>query len=354
MLRKCGNFKNRMGGIPEHRNISSPPGLLEAIQRRVPLVPRPYEQLAGELNCRRGDVIGAVERLRRGGVIREISGIFDAAAMGYSQTLAAFAIADDRLDNAGEIVSRHPGVSHCYGRSGDFNLWFTLAVSPLSNLGADGTISALADMCGARSAINLPTLKRYKLDVQFGPSRGAPTPSGTRPDSRSAAEPTGRQVRAIGAFQEDLPAREAPFDEIAGRFGFDTHTLLVHGADFLAAGWMRRYAAVLHHRAAGATANVMVAWRVGDELADAAGAACTRFDEVSHCYLRATARDWPWNLYTMIHGTDREQCESTIAHIADATGLDDYRELWTTGEYKKRRIRLFGNDEQVWESNYLR
>ncbi len=339
-----------MAGISEYRNTEIPEGLLETIQRRVPLTPRPYEQLAAELNHRTDEIISAIKQLRKSGVIREISGIFDAAALGYSQTLAAFCVDEDRLRQAGETVAAHPGVSHCYGRGGDYNLWFTLTVSPRSRLGMAGTIAALAKKCRPEKSLNLPTMKRYKLHVQFGRATGAPAPPQAKPESTSPAAPTEQQIRAIRALQQDLPAREAPFDEIAGRFDLDTDTLLVHGADFLSAGWMRRYAAVLHHRAAGATDNVMVAWRVSDRLADAAGAACSRFENISHCYLRATDGDWRWNLFTMIHGTSGEECENTVARVVEATGLDDYVKLYTTREFKKRRVELFGDDERIWEN----
>ena len=128
--------------------------------------------------------------------------------------------------------------------------------------------------------------------------------------------------------------------------------LLVHAADFVAAGWLRRYAAVVHHRAAGAQANVMVVWQAAGSAADAAGAVCAQIEQISHCYLRARGRDWPFNFYTMIHGRRREQCLKVIEEIAEATPLGPHLELWTEREFKKQRIKLFSGEEAAWEAEH--
>jgi hypothetical protein len=126
--------------------------------------------------------------------------------------------------------------------------------------------------------------------------------------------------------------------------------LLVHAADFLSAGWMRRYAAVLRHRVAGAEANLLVAWRVDEAQADLYGPQCARFRSISHCYLRPAGPDWPWNLYTMIHGRTEQDCRMTVEEILATTSLGDRQELWTLREYKKARVPLFGPQENQWEA----
>jgi hypothetical protein len=126
--------------------------------------------------------------------------------------------------------------------------------------------------------------------------------------------------------------------------------LLAAAKRYLAWRWMRRYAGVLHHRRAGAEANVMVAWRVdGPAEADRAGEVCFSVREVSHCYLRPTAPDWPWGFYTMIHGPDEEACLAAVERIAAAAPLGEHRLLWTRGEYVKRRVELFSDTEARWE-----
>jgi len=329
--------------------------LLNAVQQGVPLVREPYAELARQLSCAEARLLRQVSALREAGVIREISAIFDAVALGYAQALVAMRVPPDRLDEAGRLAAGHPGVSHCYARDGDLNLWLTLAVSPGSRLGLDATARRLADDCGAPAPLLLPTVRRYKLRVRFDMTHGAPAssgPLGTPPPSArtgpapALSEPRRRAVRAL---QVDLPAERDPFARPAATEGLEPDMLLVHAADFLAAGWLRRYAAVLHHRAAGAAENVLAAWAVPEPAADAAGQRCAQLPSVSHCYLRPTGPDWPYNLYTMIHGRSREECLLTVEEILTTTSLRRHVLLWTTHEYKKRRVRLFGPEEAQWE-----
>ncbi len=331
--------------------------LLHLLQSGVPLVREPYAEMAARLDTDEPALLDRLSVLRaEGGLIREISGIFDAASLGYDQTLVALRVADERLDHAGRTAAAHPGVSHCYHREGRYNLWFTLAVSPRSGLGLSGTADALARGAGAESHLLLPALKRYKLYVRFGEfdpaesdriSPQTDVPDGPPPSP--AVDLTEEQVRAIAALQADLPNTSDPFAPVAEGAGLDADVLLVHAADMLAAGYLRRYAAVLHHQRAGAKANVMVAWEVSEPAADSAGAKCAQHPAVSHCFLRPCAPDWSYNLYTMIHGRSRQDCEMTVAELAAETGLARRAELRTLREYKKQRIRLFSGEEAAWE-----
>ncbi|HOD81513.1 MAG: hypothetical protein BWX88_02376 [Planctomycetes bacterium ADurb.Bin126] len=325
--------------------------LLSVIQSRVPLVHQPFAELAAQLGCPQAQVLERMRSLRgQEGVIREIAAIFDAAALGYRQALVAFRVPGGALDQAGRTVAAHPGVSHCYGRRHEYNLWFTLAVSPRSSLGLEASAARLAELTGATCHHVLPTLRRYKLDVRFGAEEDEDSPRAAATPARPRTEPARldeRQVRAVRALQVDLPIQEDPFAPLAQRAGIGVDELLALGQAFLDQALMRRYSAVLHHRSAGAAANVMVVWKV--EEADAAGAAAAQVAAVSHCYLRPTYADWPWGLYTMIHGRNEQDCAMSIDEIATTAGLGEHLELWTETEYKKQRVRLFSDAEQQWE-----
>jgi len=150
----------------------------------------------------------------------------------------------------------------------------------------------------------------------------------------------------------NLPIRRDPFSAPAREAGLNPDMLLVHATDFLAVGWMRRYSAVLRHRLLGARANVLVAWRIEEERADQAGLTCAESPAVSHCYYRPCAEDWPYSLYTMIHGPSKEHCRRTIERIASLARLGDRATLWTTKEYKKQRVALFDRQEEAWERTW--
>ncbi|MBS3735314.1 MAG: hypothetical protein KGY99_10395 [Phycisphaerae bacterium] len=326
--------------------------LLSMLEGGVPLVREPYAQLAAALACDEPALRQRLAALRGpDGVIREVSGIFDAAALGYARTLVALAVPAGRADSAGRLVAAHPGVSHAYLRSGAVNLWFTLAISPDSRLGLDATAAALARACGATRVLLLPAERRYKLHVRFASGTAPNTP---RPESPPADPPplTDAQRRAVRALQCDLPTRADPFAPLAAAEGLDADMLLVHAADLLTAGRMRRYAATLRHRRAGATANVLVAWHVPTDRADAAGAALAEVDAVSHCIRRRPADDWPCTLYTMVHGRDADACRRAVAAAGERIGEPRRVELWTRREYAKRRVRFFTDAEAAWEAKY--
>jgi DNA-binding Lrp family transcriptional regulator len=323
---------------------------LRIIQRQVPLVERPYEHIARQLGQTGTQVMETVRLLRDRGVIREVSGLFDARLLGYRQVLVAFELSPERLDAGGAAVAEHPGVSHCYAREGSrYNLWFTLAVSGESTLGLEATAERLAQQTGAGARLLLPSLRRYKLRVEFfgGSDRDDDEFAVSEPQEQAVLSDDDR--RTIPALQMDLPCRERPFEPLAQAAGVTVAALLARAEGLQARGCLRRFCALLHHRAAGAAANVMVVWRVEEGAADAAGSKCAALDAVSHCYLRPTAGDWPYNLYTMVHGRSHADAELAIAEIVAVTGLRERCELWTTREYKKKRIILLDDRERQWE-----
>jgi DNA-binding Lrp family transcriptional regulator len=113
---------------------------------------------------------------------------------------------------------------------------------------------------------------------------------------------------------------------------------------------MRRFSAVLRHRAIGVSANAMGVWVVPPAQCDALGHLAAQLPAVSHCYQRPTYPDWPYSIFTMVHGQTRAACEATLAAISRASGVTDYAALYSVREYKKVRIRYFEADIEEWES----
>jgi DNA-binding Lrp family transcriptional regulator len=120
--------------------------------------------------------------------------------------------------------------------------------------------------------------------------------------------------------------------------------LLEKARDFLASGMMRRYAAILRHREAGFTVNVMSVWRVPEDKAEEAGRRMAEFAEVSHCYQRPTAPDWPYSHYAMIHARSEEKAGGVVRRIESAVAVHDYMLLRSVREFKKTRVKYFTPD----------
>ena len=76
------------------------------------------------------------------------------------------------------------------------------------------------------------------------------------------------------------------------------------------------------------------------------------FRGVSHCYHRPAYPEWPYALYTMVHGMKEEDCEKIIQGISEATGIKEYKILYSTVEYKKDRIDYFSDSFDGWYSQH--
>src|SRR3989338_10788883 len=102
-----------------------------------------------------------------------------------------------------------------------------------------------------------------------------------------------QDIRLIRVMQEDLPMLEIPFAVWVDQAETTEETLFAWAANMENLGYMRRFAAILHHRKAGFAANAMVVWQVSAEQVDYVGEQMALFREVSHCYRRPVYPDWP-------------------------------------------------------------
>ncbi len=337
--------------------------LLNVIQKAVPLVERPFQAIAVQAGLDERQVIERISALRSGArpIIRQISAIFDTAALGYASTLVAARVDPDRIEAAAEAVNLHPGVTHNYQRNHDYNLWYTLAVGPDSRLGLARTVELLHERSGALATRMLPTLKLYKIGVSFDMTGESDPAAQTGVGGFGAADRARAMAHSISdaeksiirVLQQDLPAMPRPFDAWATQAGMSTRELLDAASAMLQRGWMRRFSAVLHHRQAGISANAMGVWVVPPDRADAFGATAAGFAAVSHCYLRPTYPDWPYSIFTMVHGRSHAECEATLGAIAAATGISEYRALYSSRQFKKVRLRYFVGDIEEWETDAL-
>ena len=123
--------------------------LMNLLQSSFPLDPEPFALVASEAELELDDVLARTRRLLDGRIIREITPIFDTRALGYDSMLVAAKVDSEHPQRAAAIVNSHPGVSHNYLRTHDFNLWFTIATPPDSELGLAGTLEALMRETGA-------------------------------------------------------------------------------------------------------------------------------------------------------------------------------------------------------------
>ena len=331
--------------------------ILNFIQREFPLVREPFEAIGREVGVAGDEVIRRVEALKRGKVIRQISAIFDTRVLGYQSTLVAARIPKENLSEGAKAINSHPGVSHNYERNNEFNLWYTVAVPPGSRLGLEGTVDVLHNISGSEKTRILPTLKLFKIGVTLDMNKGATAkkeaPQYGEKDRNRADRNVGEDDKAaIRALQEDIPLTPRPFDLWGGQIGFSYEQLLEKAHELQERKIMRRFSAVLYHRKAGFRANAMGVWKVPEGREEEVGNIFAQYQAVSHCYQRPTYEDWPYALFSMVHGRSVEECEGVLDAMAEETGLTERESLYSTREYKKTRVRYFTPEMEAWERLY--
>ena len=101
-------------------------------------------------------------------------------------------------------------------------------------------------------------------------------------------------------------------------------------------GTMRRFGATLRHQRSGFPANVMVAWNVAEDQVLAAGKVLSSFRQVSHCYWRERCGDFPYNVYTMVHGQSQEECREVVDQMSQKAGQKDFTLLFSKKRSSKK------------------
>jgi DNA-binding Lrp family transcriptional regulator len=315
--------------------------LLGALQGEIPLISTPFAVLGQIIDMSEKEVIKRTERLKREGAIRQLSAQFDAHALGYRSCLVAAKVDPDRIEQAALTINAHPGVTQNYRRNNDFNLWFTIAVSPSSQIGLEKTIQVLGEEAECDVVRALPTLKIFKSEEIHAEESGGDT---------KYTPLTPLEIECVRLLQHDLPLQPRPFDVLAKNTGVAADELLATARALQKRGQIRRFGAIVQSRKPGFSASAMGVWIVPAAKVDEIGARMSQNRAVSHCYLRPVYDDWPYNLYTIVHGRSVDECESIINDIATDTGIRDKQALYPTKEYKKARIMLFSTEAEEWEA----
>jgi siroheme decarboxylase len=332
--------------------------LMNLLQSSFPLKTRPFELIAEEAALSSDEVKARTQRLLDERIIREITPIFDTRALGYSSMLVAAKVDAENPHRAAKIINSHPGVSHNYLRTHEFNLWFTIATPPDSGLGLEGTLEVLQRLTGAESIRQLPTLTLFKINMNLemeGGTEDLAAAVEAAPPRELEAQPYDElDVAVIRALQGPMEVTDRPYDAAAAEAGMGTDDFLAHLAGMVDRKLLRRVAAILYHRRAGFSANGMGVWRVPEDKILEVGARMAAVRGISHCYQRPTYRDWPYSVFTMAHGRSKEECDAILDGIAEQHGLhgDDRAVLYSSTEFKKIRLHYFTDEYARWEAEH--
>jgi len=149
------------------------------------------------------------------------------------------------------------------------------------------------------------------------------------------------EKKVLASIQDDIPITERPYYEMAVKVGLSEEVFLKTMQSLVDRGVIRRFGATIRHQKSGFEANAMGAWQVDEARIEEVGQIMASCRHVSHCYRRNPQKDWPYNLYTMIHAKDKPSCRATARKLAEQTGVEIYTLLFSHRELKKTSMRYF-------------
>ena len=317
--------------------------LLNEIQWSFPLVEKPFDALAKKFDISSETIKEKLQQLKESGVIRQLSAIFDTRRLGYKSSLVAMTVEADKLIDVANIINKHPGVSHNYERNHDFNLWFTIATPPGTNVKTE--VDKFSKLSGVKATRMLPTIQMFKIGVKLDMSEKNKREIKPSEEKKKivkvdfvASEEDKNYIREL---QKDLEISDRPFLKAAEKLGVSEEQLFEKARYYESIGVMRRYAAILRHRDAGFIANGMIVWKVPEDRIQEVGENLGAFPQVSHCYQRPSYPDWPYNVFSMIHCKSKDEAGEVAKIIQNQIHVDEYRILFSEREFKKTRVEYF-------------
>ncbi|MBI4755357.1 MAG: AsnC family transcriptional regulator [Betaproteobacteria bacterium] len=299
--------------------------LLNDFQRDFPLVPHPWAELGRQLGCDAAQVTQRLERLLGDGAVSRVGAVFAPRTVGVS-TLAALAAPPQRLEEVARLVSAYSQVNHNYQREHAINLWFVVTSADQQHLAE--TLRAIEQATGCM-VLSLPLEEEYHIDLGFDlgakPRQVCAGMAGARSGVARAPQPVSlspRERRLVGALEGGLALVPRPFGRLAMQSDMSEDEVLCALARWIEAGVIKRFGVVVRHHELGFTANAMCVWDVPDEHVAEVGRRLAADPAVTLCYRRRRAAPhWPYNLYCMIHGTERAAVEADIARLRGDAGI---------------------------------
>ena len=313
--------------------------LLNAWQRDLPLVARPFDALGAPHGLSGAAVRALLAGAIAGGRVSRVGAVFGVGSGGAGM-LCALRVPPADLERVAAIVNAEPGVNHNYAREHAWNLWFVVTAAEPAAL--EACLQRIERASGLEP-LKLPMRRAYRIDLGFD-LYGSPRAAGCGARAPQAAAPVPAALRPLAArLEEGLPLVERPFAELGSPRGLAETGVLATLRDWCERGTLRRLGVVLRHHEFGISANAMTVFDVPEAEADALGARLAAQPGVTLCYRRASAPGWPYSLYCMVHGREREAVRRLIDDAARAAGLDGRpREtLFSTRRFKQTGARYF-------------
>ncbi len=326
-------------------------------QKGFPLTRQPYKTIAEQLahvniTTSEIEVFQAINELNNVEVLSRVGPVFDHKKAGAS-TLAALAVPPKDLDKIAGIVNQFEQVNHNYGREPyyqkqKYNLWFVVTASDMVAL--NSTLTNIKLLTGLPVLV-LPMEASYHIDLAFSINvTGKESPTSNQKNNKvtnqicnTAISLTKLEKIALrGAIEKGLPTHLTPYKIIAEQLALTEQQVLMQISLWQEEGLIRRFGLVIKHRKLGYDANAMVVWNIPNDEMDNVAQRLAKCAPVSLCYQRPRRLpDWPYNLFCMIHGTDRTLVLQQISQITEQLGLESIQKdvLFSFKAYKQHGAR---------------
>jgi DNA-binding Lrp family transcriptional regulator len=311
-------------------------------QGGFPIEEQPFASVADELGTDAATLVYMIQKLMDDDVLSRFGPLYDAPSMGGSLTLAALSVPEDRFDEVATLVNDLPEVAHNYQREHTLNMWFVIATETPELL--QQTIDQI-EQAANLPVYNFPRLQTFYLGLwlTLDESGGVSTQPIPGPLKQGGMIIDELDRKIVQATQSGLPLKTAPYTEVAGVCGCDTQTVMQRMRHMLDRGVIRRIGAIPNHYRLGLRGNGMSVWDVDDDRLLELGARVGRLDFVSHCYERPRHLPmWPFNLFAMVHGHNRDEVKDKLVQIVELLGPDckQHDVLFSTRILKKTGLRL--------------
>ncbi len=139
--------------------------ILVELQGNLPIVKRPFKEIAERATISEDEFFARVERLIEGGIIRKFGLRIDSEKVGFKSTLIAMKVVPERLEETANRLSGYDFVTHNYARDHEYNLWFTVIERDESALKA--AIERIEREVEYEDMLDLPVQSKFKIDVRF-------------------------------------------------------------------------------------------------------------------------------------------------------------------------------------------
>ena len=91
--------------------------IVRELQNNIPLVKRPFEQMALRLDMDEQELLDKIEEFKQRGILRRFGATVRHQNLGYTaNAMVVWDIPEDQVEEAGKTMAQFPEVSHCYQR----------------------------------------------------------------------------------------------------------------------------------------------------------------------------------------------------------------------------------------------